>query len=193
MIPPVNIQILLNKFEEIHVSKNQIIFRQESKGDYYYLIKSGGCAVLKYESPEDGWHVVADLGPGTGFGEEALISEKTRNATVIMSTDGVLLRLSREDFNELIKTPVVKTVQCDNAMELVKNGAIAVDINEADEEQSNLTLPESIHIPMSKLRTSMDEIAGNRPLLIYGNNEQRSACAAYILIAHGFEALVLRK
>jgi CRP-like cAMP-binding protein len=193
MIPPVNIQILLNKFEEIHVSKNQIIFRQESKGDYYYLIKSGSCAVLRYKNPEDGWHVLADLGPGEGFGEEALISEKRRNATVIMSTDGILLRLSREDFDKLIKTPVVKTIQYDNALELVHNGAIAIDINEAEEVLPDLSFSESIHIPMSKLRTSLDKIPTNHPLLIHSNNEQRSACAAYILIAHGFETLVLRK
>ena len=193
MIPPVNIQILLEKFEEVPVNKNQIIFRQEAKGDYYYLIKSGTCAVLKYESPKDGWHVVADLGPGAGFGEEALISEKARNATVIMSTDGVLLRLSREDFDKLIKTPVVKTVQYDNAIELANNGAIAIDINETEEESSDLSFPETIHIPIKKLRASLDKIPANHPLVIHSKNEQRSACAAYILIAHGFEALVLRK
>ncbi|MBI1425260.1 MAG: cyclic nucleotide-binding domain-containing protein [Gammaproteobacteria bacterium] len=192
MIPPVNVQILLEKFEEVPVLKNQIIFRQESRGDYYYLIKSGSCAVLKYESPKDGWHVVADLGPGAGFGEEALISEKNRNATVIMSSDGVLLRLSRGDFDKLIKAPVVKTVQYDNAMELINNGAIVIDVNETAEAASDLSLSETIPIPMRKLRTSLDRIPVNRPLVIRSDNEQRSACAAYILIAHGFEALVLR-
>lgn len=193
MIPPVNIQILLKRFEEIKVRKNQIIFRQKSKGDYFYIIKSGSCAVLRFNSPEDGWHVVADLGPGDGFGEGALLSDKARNATVMMSNDGVLLRLSREDFDQLIKTPVLKTVSYENATGLVKEGALCVDIRSTEEYAAEKCFADSIHIPMNNLRDSIHNIPKNRPLLIYSNNEQRSACAAYILIAHGFEVLVLQK
>lgn len=193
MIPPVNIQVLLNKFEEVKMQRGQIIFRQNAKGDYYYLIKSGSCAVLKYDNPQDGWRIVAELEPGYGFGEEALLSDKPRNASVIVSSDGTLLRLAREDFDQLIKTPVVKTVSYDNALQLVASGAIVVNIQEVDEEASDALFAESLNIPMSRLRASLDEIPGQHPLLVYSNNEHRSACAAYILIAHGFEVLAVKK
>lgn len=193
MIPPVNIKVLLEKFEQVHYRRNQIVFRQNSTGDYYYIIKSGGCAVLKYSENEKAWHVVADLGPGQGFGEEALLSDKLRNATVMMANDGTLLRLSREDFDRLIKTPVVKTVDRDNAVEILQNGGLCIDIRSADEFVSDPYFDGALNISMSELRESIEKIPVNRPLLIYSTNEQRSACAAYILLAHGFEVLVIRQ
>jgi CRP-like cAMP-binding protein len=46
---------------------------------------------------------LAELGLGNTFGEEALISEDKRNATVRMLTDGALMRLKKADFLELMK------------------------------------------------------------------------------------------
>ena len=45
---------------------------------------------------------LAELGMGDTFGEEALISGAHRNATVTMITDGVLMRLGKDDFNTLL-------------------------------------------------------------------------------------------
>jgi CRP-like cAMP-binding protein len=45
---------------------------------------------------------LAELKEGDAFGEEALVADTVRNATVVMKTDGMLLRLSKQDFNELL-------------------------------------------------------------------------------------------
>ncbi len=50
---------------------------------------------------------LAELGVGDTFGEEALISEAKRNATVSMLTDGVLMRLNKQDFRDLMNEPLV--------------------------------------------------------------------------------------
>ena len=41
------------------------------------------------------------------LGEEALISDKERNATVTMLSRGTLMRMSKSDFNELLNEPAV--------------------------------------------------------------------------------------
>ncbi len=189
-VPPINIQIMFTKLQSLPVRKGEIIFRQDQDGDYYYLIKSGQCAVLRTRNPEEGLRVIAELGPGQGFGEEALLSEKPRNATIQMISDGALLRLSRSDFNNLLKTPVVKTISYKNAVELVQQGAMWLDVRN-DEERNSWAMPESLHIPLPMLRDCMNALPNDHPFVIYCDNSQRSACAAYLLHVFGYEALVL--
>ncbi len=189
-VPPINIQIMFTKLQPLPVRKGEIIFRQDQDGDYYYLIKSGQCAVLRTSNPEEGLRVIAELGPGQGFGEEALLSEKPRNATIQMTSDGALLRLSRSDFNDLLKTPVVKTISYKNAVELVQQGAMWLDVRN-DEERNRWAMPESLHIPLPMLRDCMNALPNNHPFVVYCDNSQRSACAAYLLHVFGYEALVL--
>ena len=189
-VPPINIQIMFTKLQSMPVRKGEIIFRQGQEGDYYYLIKSGQCAVLRISNPEEGLRLVAELSPGQGFGEEALLSEKPRNATIQMASDGALLRLSRSDFNALLKTPVVKTIAYQNALELVQQGALWLDVRN-DEERNTRVMPESLHIPLPMLRECMNALPNNQPFIVYCDNSQRSACAAYLLHVFGYEALVL--
>jgi CRP-like cAMP-binding protein len=189
-VPPINIQIMFTKLQSIPVRKGEIIFRQDQEGDFFYLIKSGQCAVLRIRDPEEGLRLIAELGPGQGFGEEALLSEKPRNATIQMLSDGALLRLSRSDFNELLKTPVVKTVSYQNALELIEHGAMWLDVRGNDEHAKG-AIPDSIHIPLPMLRDCVNTLPTDHPFIVYCNNGQRSACAAYLLHVFGYEALVL--
>ena len=46
---------------------------------------------------------LAELGGGESFGEEALISDAKRNATITMGRDGALGRLGKDDFEELLR------------------------------------------------------------------------------------------
>ncbi len=71
---------------------------------------NGKCVVTR-ETPlnRDGIKL-AELGVGDTFGEEALIAEAKRNATVTMITDGVLMRLNKKDFRELMNEPLLQWV-----------------------------------------------------------------------------------
>src|SRR3569832_335349 len=66
--------------------------------DCYYVIKKGHCSVSRRPAPRARDVKLAELETGQGFGEEALITNATRNASVTMMEDGVLLRLGKEDF-----------------------------------------------------------------------------------------------
>ena len=134
-ISPVNIQMLFNNLQILHVSKGDVIIEQDQIGDYYYFIKQGNCSVIRFDSASGGINIIAELAPGQGFGEEALISGKRRNATIQMSTDGILLRLSKEHFNKLLQEPLITMVEHKQLDELLSNGAQCIDVRTPEEYQ----------------------------------------------------------
>jgi CRP-like cAMP-binding protein len=66
---------------------------------------------------------LAELKEGDAFGEEALVADTVRNATVVMNTDGMLLRLSKQDFNDLLRAPLLQKVTGDEAERRIAAGA----------------------------------------------------------------------
>ena len=67
----------------------EVIVRQGDPGDAFYLIVRGAATVTRQESPDAKPVPVATLGKGFWFGEEALLSQQPRNATVTMAEDGM--------------------------------------------------------------------------------------------------------
>ena len=113
-IPPANIQTMFMRLQEVSASVGQVIVKQGDDGEYYYIIGRGQCEVTRRSA--SGAEVrLARLGAGDCFGEEALLSQAKRNATVTMQTDGRLMRLAKSDFEELLKAPMVKEVDLEQA------------------------------------------------------------------------------
>ncbi len=102
-IPPANLQRVMMRMREIPVAADEVIIQQGDEGDYFYLISRGQCRVTHQPDPDQPPVELALLNAGQGFGEEALLSDKPRSSTVIMLTDGELVRLSKKDFVELVK------------------------------------------------------------------------------------------
>jgi hypothetical protein len=78
--------------------KGEVLFSQGDPGDAFYLIKTGVISVMTNNIE------VAELGPGQGIGEMALIEGETRSATAILKEDSELFRLSSSDFNKLLNS-----------------------------------------------------------------------------------------
>jgi CRP-like cAMP-binding protein len=99
--------------QPVPAKRGETIIQQGDPGDYYYLIESGRCKVsrLVAGSPVQ----LAELKEGDAFGEEALVADTVRNATVVMNTDGMLLRLSKQDFNDLLRAPLLQKVAGEEA------------------------------------------------------------------------------
>ena len=72
------------------------VFREGDVADALYLVASGRVKVLRAGA------VVADLGERDVFGEMAVLDPAPRSATVRAATDVVLLRIRREDFQDLL-------------------------------------------------------------------------------------------
>ncbi|VAW90671.1 hypothetical protein MNBD_GAMMA21-1751 [hydrothermal vent metagenome] len=187
-IPPIKIQVMFQKVETIVKKADDIVFSQGDEGDYFYLIKSGRCQVIRDTGYEKEKKI--ELAAGSSFGEEALLSKSPRNATVKMLDDSVLLRLTKEDFDDLFVSPVIESLDFAQAEALHAHGAQWIDVRQAEEYNTNF-IPESINIPLNRIRESLDKISIGDPCIVYCDTGQRSACAAYLLNAYGYEAYVL--
>jgi CRP-like cAMP-binding protein len=192
-VPAANIQAMFMRMEAVPARKGELILKQGQSGDYYYVIKSGNCAVYR-KSAETGDKStkIAELGPGQSFGEESLISDSPRNASVIMVSDGVLMRLAKEDFASLLKAPVLKSVDYQQALDMGKQGAVWLDVRLLSEHQHR-KIPGSINIPLYLLRLNADKLSFDRTYLVYCDTGRRSASAAYILNERGYNAYVLNE
>lgn len=190
-IPPANIQSMFQRIQSIPVQKNEVIIKQGDKGDYYYIIKAGDCRVMQNSEETGNKEIkIADLEAGKGFGEDALISDVPRNATIIMNSDGVLMRLAKDDFIALLKEPVLNTVNYNEAEEMVKDGAVWLDVRLLSEHQ-NKQIPGSVNIPLFLLRLNADKLSNTHKYIVYCDTGSRSASATYILNERGYDAYML--
>ena len=189
-IPPANIQAIFMRLERFPCKSGEVIIKQGDEGDYFYVIVSGKCVVTR-ETPlnRDGIKL-AELGVGDTFGEEALIAEAKRNATVTMTTDGVLMRLNKKDFRELMNEPLLQWVSNDQAREIIAKGGRWLDVRLPSEHQ-NLAIEGSLNIPLYFIRLKLSALDRNIPYVVYCDTGRRSSAAAYILVERGFDAYVL--
>jgi CRP-like cAMP-binding protein/chromosome segregation ATPase/rhodanese-related sulfurtransferase len=189
-IPPANLQRVMMRMEEIQVSAGDVIISQGDDGDYFYLISKGECNVTR--TPEAGHAPVelAKLRAGKGFGEEALISDKPRSSTVTMLSDGILVRLNKQDFIDLVKQPLSRTVSYRDAGKGVEDGALWLDVRTPEEYEAG-HLPGAINLPFFSLRFQASSLTMDRPYMIYGAEVGQSATAAYLLTERGAEVFVL--
>ena len=184
-VPPSNIQRLLDTLESVEFKAGDVVIEQGTPGDYYYAIQSGRCEVLRVA--KNGKPIkLAELEPGARFGEEALVSNAKRNATVKMLTDGELARLTKEDFIELIKTPVMRSCTLDEARTLVAQGARWLDVRFPEEQAAN-GLEDSLNIPLSNLRNAHDDLDREQYYVAYCDTGGRSSAAAFLLTQEGFD------
>lgn len=190
-IPPANIQALFMRVQEVEVKAGDTIIKEGDEGDYYYMVQQGRCKVTR-NSRAGTELTLATLGAGDVFGEEALLSETKRNADVIMLTDGILMRLSKRDFNELLKEPMLSWVSNEEADALVKNeGAVWVDVRlESEYKHSNIA--GSINIPLFTLRLKAETLDRNKPYILYCNHGRQSSACAYLLSERGLKAHCLK-
>ena len=182
-MPPANIKQLLERMESMPVHKGDTIVSQGESGDYYYVLTEGKAKVTRTVD-------LATLEPGRSFGEEALLSGSKRNASVTMETDGMVMRLSKTDFNELLKEPLLTRVSPDEARLRVVKGEQWLDVRHA-KEYHHSHLKDAINIPLHELRLRMDELEKNTPYIVYCGTGRRSSAAAFLLVQKGFKVSVL--
>lgn len=190
-IPPANIQAIFMRMQRINYRARDIVIKQGTEGDYFYVVVAGKCVVTR-ETPLNKEGIkLAELGPGDSFGEEALIAEAKRNATVAMSTDGTLMRLGKADFQTLLNEPLLQWVSHDRAKEIVAHGGKWLDVRLPSEFQ-NFRIDGAVNIPLYFIRLKLNALDKNIQYVVCCDTGRRSSAAAYILSERGFEAYVLK-
>lgn len=189
-IPPANIQSMFMRLHELPVKAGQVIVRQGDEGDYYYIISRGSCTVSR-ESAAGSNVTLVTLEGGDAFGEEALLSDAKRNATITMETDGLLMRLSKEDFEELLKAPMLTEVELSVAKKMLKKGAVLLDVR-LESEHKRANIKGSQNIPLFMLRLKAEALDKSKTYICYCETGRRSSAAAFLLSERGFDSCVLQ-
>lgn len=191
-LPPANVEEMFRRMSSIPVKAGQTIIVQGAEGDYYYLIETGIAEVSRVVEAGQLPTVLAELKDGDAFGEEALVSDNKRNATVIMKTDGVLLRLKKADFAELLQAPLLAKISHAEAEAKVASGACPLWLDvRFPSEYSFDHLPDSINVPLHEIRSFMHSLDPSREYITYCQTGRRSSAAAFIMAQHGFKVFVL--
>lgn len=189
-MPTANIGQLFALLEEEEYKSGDVVIKQGDPGDKYYIIAEGKCNVLR-TPPSGGKDIkLAVLGVGDSFGEEALITESIRNATINMATDGILMQLSKENFDELIKNPTLQSVSYEEATGLIEAGGAWLDVRIKKEHDSH-AIPDSVHIPLNILRMQAEKLEQDKKYIVYCDTGGRSSTAAFLLAERGFDVSYL--
>ncbi len=190
-IPPANIQAMFMRMESVNFKPGDKIIEQDDDGDYFYIIKDGRCLVTRSTPANPKGVKLATLSVGDSFGEEALISDSKRNATVTMLTEGSLMRLGKEDFNSLLNEPLLNWVDYDEGKKLVADGAVWFDVRLPTEHKAK-HIKGSINIPLIFLRMKANSLDASKQYVIYCDTGRRSSAASFLLNEKDIESYVLR-
>lgn len=187
-LPPAHVRTLFERFQRVKVSRGEVVVREGDVGDHYYLIEQGRCVVTREVA---GSQVeLGELAAGDAFGEEALVAETARNATVTMKTGGVLLRLAKSDFIDLLRAPLLHRLGPVAAKQKAAAGAIWLDVRFPAEYQHD-GLPGAINIPLNEVRQALSMLDKGKEYIAYCQTGRRSSAAAFLLSQRGFGAYLL--
>lgn len=179
------------RFTRRPAASGEIIVTQGEKGDNYYLIESGRAEVWRIDPISDETFLAAELGPGDAFGEEAVILDGFRNATVKMVTSGVLLVLDQNTFKSVIKANHVTEVSAEEAVkEVDANRAHWLDCR-YEMEYDEARIPGAKLVELDKIRDACVSLDKSQTYIVYCRSGRRSACAAFLLRERGINAVSL--
>jgi NADH dehydrogenase len=102
LFPPDLVQLRVSGASGItqqHFQAGEIVFNKGDIGDSVFAIQEGECEVLLEANGNT--EPVAVLGPASFFGEMAVLSDSSRNATVRARTAVRVLSMSKSDFNKI--------------------------------------------------------------------------------------------
>lgn len=190
-IPPANIQAIFMRLQQVQHKAGDVIIKQGDEGDYFYIITRGRCVVTR-ETPLNKEGIrLAELEVGDTFGEEALISEAKRNATVFMESDGSLMRLGKEDFHTLLNEPMLEWVDREKAEEIVAAGGQWLDVRLPSEFEAYHN-EGAINIPLYFIRLKLKTLDPAVQYVVCCDTGRRSSAGAFILNERGFQTVVLK-
>lgn len=189
-VAPLNAQVVFDRLQKLVVDAGDAVLRQGEIGDNCYFIKRGEAEVRQSPDGMTPPVKIAEVGPGRCFGEDALVNETVRNASVIMKTAGELMYISKRDFLKLLKEPKVEMADAREVRELIEQGAISIDVR-SEEEYETGHLEQAINLPLHLLRIKTRLLNRETQYILYCDTGRRSRAAAHLLSKAGYQAIAL--
>ncbi len=184
------IQKILGKIEAIDVKANEIVVNQGDEGHYYYIIQQGRCEISRKPNPESPNIHIAYLRSGDAFGEESIITNLKRSASVTMLSHGRIMRLAKEYFKEFVLDQILKQTDIKSAYDRIEQGATLLDVRYPD-EYKEYSIKNSSNIPLDTLRKRVKDLDDSKQYITCCDTGIRSKIAAYVLAQHGYDVFHL--
>ncbi len=150
-LSPDEIAILAFGLKEIDLKKGQFIIRIGEPGSSMYILVEGLLNVVIIDPKDNTEMNVAQLIPGSFFGEMSLLTGETRSASIWGVCDSVLFEIPKESITELFAhNPEIAETFSHKITEMkLKNEYASRHKHDADNEQSKNKLKTSI---LSKIK-----------------------------------------
>lgn len=187
-VPAARIQDLLNTFSDVTFNEGDTLFTRGEQGDCFYAIQSGAAHVVRTnDEGED--TLVSVLKTGDCMGEEALIGDASRNATVRIPESCTLMSIDKEQFDDLLVAPDLTYID-KNAVKKTPDNVL-VDVRLAPEyEHQHQDL--AINIPLANIRENAEYLSPDQTYIILGEASPRAELAAYLLQQAGLNVVIER-
>ena len=182
-----NIPALMACLQPLPVQAGQTIIQQGENDSDFYIISKGKCRVQKRE--DNRTNVVAELSEGDGFGEEALIAETPRTASVVILEDSVLLRINRDDFNQFLKPSLINYLGLEQCQAKLEQGARWIDTRQPLQHEDDGL---GVNIPLASARIHARDLDKNISYILYCNDGRISTVVSMLLKERGLKTYVLK-
>ena len=179
--PKETLEKIVSELKTQKVEEGQVIIREREKGESYYFIEEGEAEVIRSDPFTDEIAVVAHLEEGDCFGEEALIQDGYRNATVKMLSPGRLQVLNKNAFEDHVQPGLIKEINAEEAYKKLESNEVELLDCRYDMEYEDSRIPNATLIPLHELRDRVHELDSAKSYLVYCRSGKRSKAAAYLL------------
>lgn len=186
-LPGADVRALLGLLREQPVRAGEVVVRAGEAADHYHIVREGRCRCTGGRAPGQ---EPTELGPGEGFGEEAIVAGRPHDRTVTMLTDGRVMRLGREDFLEFAAEPLLRGATREQAEALERRGAVWLDLRAA-EAHTQAALPGSVNVPAAQLPARLHALAPEERYIVCASDPDEARVGAFLLAVQGLDAVHL--
>eukprot|EP00455_Lapot_gusevi_P027088 TRINITY_DN2864_c0_g1_i9.p1 TRINITY_DN2864_c0_g1~~TRINITY_DN2864_c0_g1_i9.p1 ORF type:complete len:799 (+),score=343.37 TRINITY_DN2864_c0_g1_i9:177-2573(+) len=102
---------IVNEMHKKEVANGQSIIRQGDLGDNFYVVEEGNFSISVAKNKGEPPAVVAQRGPGTSFGELALLYNSPRAATITATANSVVWAIDRIPFRRILMKVSTKKLE----------------------------------------------------------------------------------
>jgi CRP-like cAMP-binding protein len=187
-----NIQRCFIELEKVPMKAGEDVVQAGTRGEHFFILLQGEAKVLTEETgPYKGQ--TFDLVAGDYFGEEALVADTIRNATVRMVSDGVVGRLDRKQFDAIFKSSLVQTIDLAKARSFLASagiGFVIIDVRFPAEYRHG-HVEDAVNVQVVVLRKRLRDLDRNKTYLVTPEGGRRSELAVYLLRQAGLNAYLL--